>query len=729
LGQVARKKCVAPSVQLKNSGPLKSVTTIQGQQLILADGFQEFQCYTRAMLPRLTLLALLSLACSSLPAQTPVKHPMNLDDFQKLQEIGSATISPKGDWIAYTLRSTNTKEDKHVSNLWMVNWAGTENIELTFGTEGAGNPHWSPDGKYLAFVSGRPGEAKGTQVWLLDRRGGEARQLTHLKQDLNDFRWSPDSKQLLLTLKEQDEPEEKEGGKPVPPKPIVIDRYHFKQDVEGYLTDKYDHLYLFDIATSRLTKLTDETTYEEHQAVWSPDGKEIAYISRQKTEGQADPDKFDNPDVFVVDAKPGSTPRRLTTFKGPDSGPLVWSANSKQIAYRQAEIPGYSIYNQDQLAVIDAAGGAPNLLAVKLDRPVSAPEFTADGSALLTVVTNDRNAYVARVPLSGGALTRVFPEGTGTDGVAQSVKARAGHTIIEWSTDSEPTALYAIEDGKLRKLTHHNEALMATLALAPTEDISAKTKDGNDVHGLLTTPVGYKAGTKAPMLLFIHGGPTYEDAHEFDEERQMFAAHGYAVLNVNYRGSNGRGLEYSHTISADWGDKEVIDLLAMVDAAVATGKIDADKMVVGGWSYGGILTDYTIASTTRFKAASSGAGMGNLLGLYGVDEYILQYDNELGPPWKNPDLYIKLSYPFFHADRIKTPTLFMGGTRDFNVPLEGGEQMYEALRSVGTPAELIVYPGQFHGFTRPSFIRDRFERWFHWYDEHLGISTATAPSK
>jgi dipeptidyl aminopeptidase/acylaminoacyl peptidase len=706
-----------------------SVQRIRRRRFILVDGSQGFQCYTRAMSPRLPLLVLLSVACCALPAQQPAKHPMNLDDLQKLQSIGAAALSPKGDWIAYTVRSTDTKDDKSVSNLWMVNWAGTEDIELTFGTEGAGNPQWSPDGKYLAFISGRPGEGKGAQVWLLDRRGGEARQLTQLKQDLNDFRWSPDSKQLLLTLKEKDEPEEKEGAKPAPPKPIVIDRYHFKQDVEGYLTDKYDHLYLFDVATSKLAKLTDETAYEEHEAVWSPDGTKIAYISRQKTEGQTDPDKFDNPDLFVVDAKPGSAPRRLTMFKGPDSAPLVWSADGKQIAYRQAEIPGYSIYNQDQLAVIDAGGGAPKLLGAKLDRPVSSPEFTPDGAALLTVVTNDRNAYVARVPLSGGTPTRVFPTKPDLDGVAENIKVRGGHTVIEWSTDSGPAALYALEDGKLRKLTHHNEALMATLALAPTDDISAKTKDGNDVHGLLTMPVGYKAGTKAPMLLFIHGGPTAQDAHDFDAYRQLFAAHGYAVLNVNYRGSTGRGLEYSHTINADWGDKEVIDLLAMVDAAVATGKVDADKMVVGGWSYGGILTDYTIASTTRFKAASSGAGMGNLLGLYGVDEYILQYDNELGPPWKDPDLYIKLSYPFFHADRIKTPTLFMGGTRDFNVPLEGGEQMYEALRSVGTPAELIVYPGQFHGFTRPSFIRDRFERWFHWYDQHLGIATSATPSK
>ena len=193
---------------------------------------------------------------------------------------------------------------------------------------------------------------------------------------------------------------------------------------------------------------------------------------------------------------------------------------------------------------------------------------------------------------------------------------------------------------------------------------------------------------------------------------------GHCLLYTsNYRGGSGRGNAYQKIIAADWGHYEVQDLLATVDEVVKEGLVDPDKLAVGGWSYGGILTDYTIASTTRFKAASSGAGMGNPLGLYGIDEYILQYDYELGAPWKNPEKYIQIGYPFFHADRIKTPTLFMGGDKDFNVPLNGGEQMYEALKSLNVPAELIVYPGQFHGFTLPSFIKDRYQRWFDWYDK------------
>ena len=686
------------------------------------------------MLPRLASFLVPLLLAQILLSQSPARHPVTLDDADKWLQVSGPEIAPDGAWVAYTLRHLDREGDKFVSDLWMVSWDGKQDVQLTYDTEGASSPRWSPDGRYLAFTSNRPGKTKGSQVWLLDRRGGEARQATDVKQDLGDYRWSPDSKQLLLTLREKDEPEDdKKDGKAPPPKPIVLDRYHFKQDIEGYVTDKRDQLFLFDLATSKLAKLTNDAAHEERAAEWSPDGKHIAYVSRQgatdpNTDPNTDPDRTDNPDVFVVDAAPNSVPRKLTAFAGPDEPPLAWSPDSARIAYRQAKLPGYSIYNQSQLAVVSVAGGTPVLLAGKLDRPVGAPTWTPDGTALLAPITDDRNQHLARFPLAGSEPERL----TTGKGALTGDSSAAGHTAVEWSTDTEIPELYALEGaGSLRRLTHHNDGLLATLDLASSQDLTARTKDGNEVHSLLTLPPESKVGVKPPMLLFVHGGPTAQDEHGFDESRQLFAAHGYAVLQVNYRGSNGRGFEYSHTITGDWGNKEVADLLAAVDGAVASGQVDPARLVIGGWSYGGILTDYTIATTTRFRAASSGAGMGNLLGLYGVDEYILQYDNEIGPPWKNPELYVKLSYPFFHADRIRTPTLFMGGDKDFNVPVEGGEQMYQALKSTGTPAELVVYPGQFHGFTRPSFIRDRYGRWFGWYDKYLVLASqaTAAPAK
>ena len=434
---------------------------------------------------------------------------------------------------------------------------------------------------------------------------------------------------------------------------------------------------------------------------------------------------MNNSDVFVVAAVAASPARQLTTFTGSDEGPLAWTPDSTHVLYRQGLTPHYSIYDMTQLAMVAASGGASEILAPKLDQWVSGPVVSPDGKSVLTEVADDRQVYVAEVPLTGkGGAQRVTAKSD--SGTASALNEAAGHLALLWTTDAAPPEIYALEGGKLRKLTTHNDSIVAALTLAPAQDLSAKTADGNQVNSLLTMPVGYTPGTKVPMLLRIHGGPTAQDEHGFTPERQLLAARGYAVLNVNYRGSTGRGHAYSEAINADWGHDEVTDLLAAVDGAIATGTIDPEKLGVGGWSYGGILTDYTIATTTRFKGASSGAGMANLLGLYGIDQYILQYENELGPPWKNPDAYSKLSYPFFHADRIKTPTLFMGGDKDFNVPLEGGEQMYQALKSVGTPAELIVYPGEFHGFNRPSFIKDRYQRWFDWYDKY--VKSLPAPS-
>jgi dipeptidyl aminopeptidase/acylaminoacyl peptidase len=234
-------------------------------------------------------------------------------------------------------------------------------------------------------------------------------------------------------------------------------------------------------------------------------------------------------------------------------------------------------------------------------------------------------------------------------------------------------------------------------------------------------------GTKVPLLLRIHGGPNGQDQHTFSFERQYFAANGYAVLAVNYRGSAGRGAKYSKAIFADWGHYEVDDLEALLNETIRMGVADPNRLGVGGWSYGGILTDYMIASDTRFKAATSGAGTAFTVSFYGTDQYIIQYDNEIGPPWdaKAWETYQKISYPFLHADRIKTPTLFLGGERDFNVPVQGGQQMYQALRSLGIDTQLVIYPNEFHGISRPSYVRDRYERYLAWYDKYLKGAHAT----
>jgi dipeptidyl aminopeptidase/acylaminoacyl peptidase len=668
---------------------------------------------------------LLLLAAAGVAGAAGAQRSLALDDLARVQDVGNPQVSPDGKWVAYTVATTDKTADKHVTNLWMVSWDGTQKVQLTYETDGASAPRWSPDGRYISFLSSRSGAAKGTQVWVMERVGGEARQFTALKEKISGYEWSPDSKRLALILRKEDEPPAeaaKPGAPPLPPKPMVIDRYHFKQDVEGYLTgSNRSRIFLYDTVAKKTEALTTDAAYDESNPAWSPDGSKIAFVSNRDAQW----DRTRNTDVFVAEAQPGSKITRLTTFAGPDGGRLAWSPDGRQIAYVQGSDPKFSAYNLNRLAIVAITGGSPRLLTEKLDRGVTNPVFSEDGHNLLFLVQDDRNEYPASIAVDGDPVERLM---TGPRVVGNLIQS-GGHTAVLAATADRPPEVFAMEGGSLRKLTSQNDEQFAEIKLGATEEFTSKSKDGTEVHGLLTLPPSYEKGKKYPALLRIHGGPNGQDAHAFQFERQFLAANGYVVLNVNYRGSSGRGKQFSESIFADWGDKEVIDLLGAVDRLVAMGIADPDRLGIGGWSYGGILTDYTIASDSRFKAAISGAGSANQISMYGIDQYAFQYDNEIGAPWKNSAAWMKISYPFFHADRIKTPTLFLGGEKDFNVPVTGGEQMYQALQSLGVPAELVIYPGQFHGLTRPSFIRDRLERYVAWYDKYLKTPATVAASR
>jgi dipeptidyl aminopeptidase/acylaminoacyl peptidase len=667
-------------------------------------------------------LALLSLFVTApVVAQSSPKRLVVLDDVYQEHQITEPRCSPDGKWVTYTVETLDKDSDKKLTHIWMSDWATGNELQLTYGGESESAPAWSPDGKYLSFNSSRPGKEKGSQIWAMDRRGGEARQLTNLKKfSILSYDWAPDSKRLLLVLREKEEdededddekkPSDKKAEKEKPPKPVVIDRYQFKEDIEGYLTAKRSHLYLFDIASKKLDELT-KGDFDDTDALFSPDGSSIGFVSNR----DPDPDRTKNTDIFVMESRVGATQRKLTNFNGPDAGRLSWSPDGKTIAYLEGSEPKYSGYNLDKLALVPASGGPPRVLTAELDRGVALPVFSSDGRSLFFIVADDRSEYPARVSVNGGAIERL----AGTPMVATGIDTHSAHTAFVASRDDAGEELYALDNGNPRKLSHQHEAWVSQLKLGAVEDISFRAKDGNEVHGLVTKPPFYEAGKKYPTLLRIHGGPNWQSGHDFNLERQLLAANGYVVLSVNYRGSYGRGAKYGEAIWGDWGNKEVIDLLAAVDHVVKIGLADPGRLGVGGWSYGGILTDYLIASDGRFKAAVSGAGSANQISMYGVDEYIFQYDTEVGPPWKNPDAWLKLSYPFFKADHIHTPTLFMGGEEDANVPLVGGEQMYQALKTLGVPTQLVVYPGEFHEFTRPSFIRDRFERYLAWYGKYL----------
>ena len=667
------------------------------------------------------LVFVLSLSTSPL-AQG--KRPLSVDDLFNLKEVRDPQRSPDGKWVAYTVARAIKDTDKNDTDVWMVSWDGRQQIQVTSTPEGESSPRWSPDGKYLAFLSARQG-AKGAQIWLLNRAGGEASKLTEIKGGVSDYAWSPDSKRFVMVVEdpdpsEADKDKDKKDAEPKTPKPIVIDRYHFKADVRGYLRGEHSHLQLFDIVAKKAEPLTPGA-FDEESPAWSPDGSQIAFVRRH---GDGDIDKAPNHDLFVIEARSGAKEKRLTTTPADESGRLSWSPDGRSIAYLLGEELKYSAYDQNHLAVIPAAGGPSRILTDALDRPVRGPFWTADGSIIFGV-SDDRSEHIAKVPASGGKVEKLV---SGPRVVNSFSPGSDGALAVIASTPTEVPEIYALEAGKLRKLTHQNDDWVTGLILGTTEEFAATSKDGTDVHGLIVKPASFQAGRKYPALLRIHGGPNGQDTNSFSFERELFAANGYVVVAVNYRGSNGRGSTYQKAIFADWGNKEVVDLLGAMDYVQKLDYVDASRLGIGGWSYGGILTNYTIATDGRFKAAISGAGSSNQISMYGTDMYITQYENELGPPWKNQDLWIKLSYPFFHADRIRTPTLFMGGEKDFNVPLLGGEQMYQALRSLGVDSELVIYPNQFHGITIPSYKKDRFERYVAWYDKYLKPRSTTTES-
>jgi len=627
----------------------------------------------------------------------PVLAQLTPADFAGLRDVGAPRISADGNWIAYTLRQASFDDDKNHTHIWLASWDGTENRQLTFSKESESSPKWSADGKMLAFLSGRGAHMDDEldQLWIMNRQGGEAERVTEFKGSVVDFAWAPDGKRLALIVEDAEPKVEKDKTKP----PIVINRLQFKKDKEGYLTTKRQHLYLLDRETKKSELLT-AGNYNEGLPAFSPDGTQIAFVSKR----QDDIDRSNDWDLFVIEAKAGATPRRLTGAPNEDNDPeteseLAWNPDGKAIAFIQQGDPKLLYYARHHVAVVKLDGSVEN--PPSADRAVSHPHWV-DAKTLTYLVEEDRTQSLKDI--ASGPRTII------------DYDMAAGHTVLLSTDDTHPAELVAA-DG--RRITHHNDAWLAAHKLGATRAIEFKSKDGTEIHGFVVTPPDFDASKKYPALLRIHGGPVGQFAHRFNYEWQLFATNGYVVVAANPRGSSGRGEAFSKAIWADWGHLDAQDVLAAVDTIVARGLADPNRLGVGGWSYGGMLTNYVIAQDRRFKAATSGASISNILAGYGTDEYVREYELELGRPWEHPELYTRVSFPFLHADRITTPTLFLAGDKDFNVPLLNSEQMYQSLRSLGVPTELIIYPGQFHGITKPSYVRDRYQRYLDWYAKYL----------
>jgi len=454
--------------------------------------------------------------------------------------------------------------------------------------------------------------------------------------------------------------------------------------------------------------------YDDSEPVWSPDGKFLAFASNRS---KPDPDATYASNIWVVAADntdKDAKPTQVTTGQGGDHEP-AWSADGKWIAYSTQLDPKLFQYNTKHIAVSPSNGGPAKVLTTALDRNGENPRFAPDGKSIYFVVDDDGTQNLAQVTLADSTVAR--PMGGRVMLESFSV-AKDGTLAANISTMDRPFELYTAPGGKLTRLTHLNDAWLSQLKLSSGEYVSFKSKDGSAVHGYLYKPVDYVPGKRYPAILRPHGGPVWAYYAQFHELAQLFAANGYVVLLPNPRGSSGYGLEFCKAIYAEWGKKDYQDDMALVAYAIAQGMADPDKLGVGGWSYGGISTDFIIAQTNRFKAAISGAGAAEFTSLWGHDEYVRDYITELGLPWEQRESWDRVA-PLWHVQDIHTPTMFLGGNIDWNVPILGGEQMYESLKALGRDTLLVVYPDEYHEFKTPSHIKDRNERYLAWYAHYV----------
>ena len=665
------------------------------------------------------------------PAE-PQKRNLTVDDLFQIKRVGDPQISPDGKWLAYTVGTTDLKKEQSENRLWMIPIEGGDALPMTLEGSSASRPRFSPDGKYLAFLSARSeggngGERARTQVWILDRRGGEARQLTEVMQGVQSFDWSPDSTKLVLLIRDptpqqvESEKQREQGVRSIRPKtppPSVVDRLQFKRDYQGYLDHRRTHLYVFDVAAKKLTQITSGD-YDDQQPVWSPDGRFLAFVSNRTEEPDANYDSniwvvaADNPDK-------GETLIQVTTNPGSDSQP-AWSPDGKKIAYVTSIHPELLWYSTNHLAVIPApvpggTPGTPLLVTEPLDRNVRGPEFSPDSASVYFLLEDSGEQFLAKAPAAGGDVSHVID---GPRTVRDFIVGNNG-TIAAMITDPGlPGEIFVQGTDPLRRLTTVNDKFLNEVRLSEMEEVHFQSADGTPIEGFIVKPPAFSPELKYPALLRIHGGPVAQFSKSFNFEAQLFAANGYVVVMVNPRGSSGYGQNFSRAIFADWGNKDVQDVLAGVDYAVAQGYVDPDRLGVGGWSYGGMMTNYVIATTTRFKAAISGAGGALWTAHWGHDHYQREYVAELGLPWRNREIWERISFPFYNVEKITTPTLYMGGAIDWNVPIIGSEHMYQSLRALGRKTELVVYPGEHHGIRMPSYQKDRLERYLAWYGKYV----------
>jgi dipeptidyl aminopeptidase/acylaminoacyl peptidase len=661
---------------------------------------------------------LLSLATIFALAPLSRAQGFTSSDLTRFRFVGDAVLSPDSHRIAYTVILYD-RPGRPSPQLSIMDLATHKSILIGGEKDVAGNPHWSPDGKWLAFQGG-VGEKHGL---LLARADGSDISMLATMHGTNsplpgegqDFTWSPDSKQIAFVSSTPDERADAASGDP-----MVITRYLYKPDAGEGMTRFNDnqrlHIFAVDVATKQMRQLT-QGIYDEHSIDWSPDGKEILFASNR----EPNQDEFFNYDIFVLSVA-DNTIRRLTATEYNEYEPL-WSPDGKHIAYRGTKrglTDRETTMEDTHVWMMNADGSDRHEIGGVIDDRQGAPKWASDGRSVYFTVQESGSNYLVRLPL-GGAPEYVVKDAGAVGGFSVG---KDGTMAYSFSSPRDMSELYVkTSNAAARKLTDLNAEILAGKQIAEVESFSFVSNDNKyQVEAFLTKPLGMTATSKHPLIVNIHGGPHGQNGPSFNFRNQVYAAHGWAVLNVNFRGSTGYGQKFADAVFGDQDGNEGQDVLYGVSAAVRRYLwIDRERMGIEGVSYGGQLTDWLITQTNEFKAAIPTAGISNLVS-YNYMTYYNQYEemefgqflhqgNLMDVAWERSALK--------HVAAAHTPTMLMHGENDNDVPIAEAEQFFIALKDVGTEAVFVRYPREGHGIRETKHVIDWTDRSIAWYEKHF----------
>ncbi len=626
-----------------------------------------------------------------------------------LERVGSPAVSPDGKWVAYEVRQTKMEgeESSFLTQIWLTSVDGTMNRQFTESDKSSMSPRFTADGKALTFISARNGAKR--QVYKIYLDGGEAQQITHAENGINSYKWSPDGTRIAYTMTDPETEDEKTRKKEKRDVVLVDKNYHFSR------------LYVETIEDNPEKNSAQQITAEDVQVTsfdWSPDGKTIVF-SHQPTPLLDDSPKAD---ISLVPADSGAI-RSLVNWEGGDTNPR-FSPDGSYVVFQsnggQEEPIGLT-----DIFRIPVSGGTPDALTKTPDRNASILDWNRDGNHLLVQESKGTLTALYNLPVEGGSISQITPD----DGVYRgfSLSDDGQHLVFTFEQpETEPNIYISpLRSFKKRALTNIYKNIDFP-EMGKTELLTWTSKDGMQIEGLLTYPVGYKPGTKVPLILNVHGGPAGVFSQGWTGTGatypiQYFAEQGFAMLRPNPRGSTGYGKDFRYANFQDWGYGDYEDLMAGVDKVIEMGVADENNLFEMGWSYGGYMTSYIVTRTNRFNAVSMGAGLPNLISMVNTTDihyYLVGHFG--GYYWDSPE--IKEIYErhsaIYRMDKISTPTQIIHGMQDLRVPTSQGEEFYWALKTKGVPTELLLYPRTPHGPQEPKFIVDIPYRIMDWFGQY-----------